>query len=149
MDAEERATRRAAIQALQRKPRSASEIRESARLSRKICTQTVLFVCHTYKCRTFTTGYFCTLCSSIQTSIEPEAYEEMNNFQNKPESDDVAYARRVAAAEALNNLPNNRGPQISPVGFAVVCLMIVFSLVAAYLQKHEEATRAEHVLIAD
>jgi hypothetical protein len=135
MNDDERAERRAAIKAISRRtPKELEAIREATRFARKNYVVPKASLCQTHDCKTIVYGgSFCTMCSSPAPEIEPV---KVAMFQ-------------VSAAPKIVELPVNK-PQkaIGPVGIAVVCLMIVFSLVAAYAQKNSES-RATQALVAD
>ena len=145
MNDDERAERRAAIRAIERKPQqSVSAIREAARLARKNYSMTKMRSCQTPGCRTITFGgHFCTLCCSAPVqSIVPRVVEvshvEKTNLTVEPFV--------VDHTGSVDVLPPK---QIGPIGIAVVCLMIVLSLAAAYMQKHEDSHRAGQTFVAD
>lgn len=145
MNDDERAERRAAIRAIERKPQqSVSAIREAARLARKNYSMTKMRSCQTPGCRTITFGgHFCTLCCSAPVqSIVPRVVEvshvEKTNLTVEPFV--------VDHTGLVDTLPPK---QIGPIGIAVVCLMIVLSLAAAYMQKHEDSHRAGQTFVAD
>jgi hypothetical protein len=145
MNDDERAERRAAIRAIERKPQqSVSAIREAARLARKNHSIAKMRSCQTPGCRTITFGgHFCTLCCSAPVqSIVPRVVEvshvEKTNLTVEPFV--------VDHTGLVDTLPPK---QIGPIGIAVVCLMVVLSLVAAYAQKTESSERAGQSLVAD
>jgi hypothetical protein len=152
MDDSERAKRREAIKALGRNPPSSAEIRDKLRLTRKDYAFPKIRSCWGHDCRTVVFGGgLCTFCSFTQAEIEiAAAHAWVERAQITPEAEvDVAHATRARDAQEVNDLPNNRGPRVSPVGLAVVCLMIVFSLVAAYAQKHEESRVSAQQIAGD
>jgi hypothetical protein len=94
--------------------------------------------CRTHNCKTIVYGgHFCTLCSGSTFNLNPDPGPEIV----------VTYEHR-AALEMPNLSTVKPAKALSPVGLAVVCLTIVFNLVAAYAQKHEDV-RAEHSIVAD
>ena len=157
MNDDERAERRAAIRAIERKPQqSVSAIREAARLARKNYSMATMRSCQTPGCRTITFGgHFCTLCCSAPVqSIVPRVIEVSHVEKTNLTVEPVVIGKlafvdgplEVKHTGLVDTLPPK---QIGPIGIAVVCLMIVLSLAAAYMQKHEDSHRAGQTFVAD
>jgi len=132
-DDQQRAERRAAIRAISRRtPQELAAIREAARFARKNYVPPKPALCQTDDCKTIVYGgRVCTLCSSPTPEIE------------------LVNDQIPAAPEIVELCVERPQKSIGPVGIAVVCLMIVFSLVASYMQRHEESRTSGSVIVAD
>lgn len=141
MDAEERAKRKAAIQAIREgyvPQRSTSD----TRLLRKSYVFPKVKTCATSGCKTLTFGgFFCTACAS---PVQKTALFEKTNQSIVPVVVDNGPLVIKRTVETYADVSSPK--QIGPIGIAVVCLMVVLSLVAAYAQKHEDLRSTESIV---